>query len=333
MSEVPDWLVSIIQQAGGWISFERFMAEALYDTEHGYYQVNVSAIGRDGDFSTSGTLTQAFGEAIAHWASNRARTLFPDNDFCLIEVGAGSGDLARSLQASWSLVSDRPWRYQAVETSQRLGEQLSAMGFQVETSLSTALRSCGGRALIISNELPDAFPARQLIWQHGDWQEVGVELRDGRLVEVFVPFRDAVDAEALSEPREGQRLFVHPHYHHWLRTELAGWDRGSMLTIDYGAVSPSFECRAYREQQRQEGDAVYAMPGSQDITCDVNFSDLRRWGEDLGLSTQLSVAQWEFLEDWLPNATERAKSDEALQFVMYPFGAGGAFRVLEQQRQ
>jgi SAM-dependent MidA family methyltransferase len=63
-----------------------------------------------------------------------------------------------------------------------------------------------------------------------------------------------------------------------------------MLTIDYGANSaeeiydrrPGGTMRAYHRQQRIEGGGIYARFGRQDLTSDVNFADLVRWGEALG---------------------------------------------------
>ncbi|WP_309380718.1 SAM-dependent methyltransferase [Cerasicoccus frondis] len=336
MPKCESWLADLIQREGGAITFAQFMGFALYDHTHGYYGAQVRQVGADGDFSTSATLCPAFGEAIARWAKARTAEDFPNGDFHLIEVGAGVGALAESVLKAWRKIGEPDVAYSAVETSPGLREALAPkaaeLGFTVRDGIPDALAAAQGRAIIFSNELVDAFPARQLCWDGDDWREVGLRLVEGELVEGLLPFTDPVDADAPAKPRQGQRIFIHPSYHAWLQTELADWQRGRMLTIDYGAAYPAGEVRAYRNQDGIDGDEIYAHAGQQDLTCDVNFADLQRWGEQLGWQTISLLPQAGFLNQWIPDAETRAKLDPALAFLANPFGAGGAFQTLEQQR-
>ncbi len=335
MATCEPWLAPLIEAAGGSVTFEQFMAHALYDPEHGYYAAQVVNVGRTGDFSTAATLCPAFGEALAHWAAKRAREDFPQGHFAIIEVGAGNGQLAENFLKAWRNRGIPATAYIAVENSPplraSLNERAKSCDFQVMDSLKDALKQCSGRAIIFHNELVDAFPARQLCWDGEDWREVGLRLQSDQLIEGLLRFTDAVDADAPGRVRPGQRIFIHPSYHAWLREQLAGWEAGRMLTIDYGAAYPASECRAYRGQERIEGNAIYANAGQQDITCDINFTDLQRWGEQLGRPTVGLAPQAEFLETWLPDLAARRERDEALAFLANPFGAGGAFLMLEQR--
>jgi len=330
------WIGEIVEQAGGWISFERFMAEALYHPEFGYYSSSVRRVGKSGDFSTSATLCPAFAEAIARWANARLRDEFAGAEVALIEVGAGGGDLAANLRAAQITLGLLTPDYYAVEPSpplqEVLRERVEGLGVAICNTVPEALASCGGQALVFSNELVDAFPARQLVWQEGDWREIVVEARDGALAEAAIPFTDPVDAEAPAKPGDGERIFIHPRYYRWMAENLAAWRTGAMLTIDYGSKQPAREARGYRAHDRKGADSLYAAPGQQDLTCDVNFRDLQRWGEGLGWTTAGLEPQFDFLERWLPHCEQRAAQDEALQFLRNPMGAGGAFQVLEQQR-
>jgi SAM-dependent MidA family methyltransferase len=101
-----------------------------------------------------------------------------------------------------------------------------------------------------------------------------------------------------------------------------------MLTIDYGAEvevlyhrRPRGSLRAYLMQQRIEGPGIYENPGRQDLTADVNFTDLERWSAPWAKTVRL-VSQRDFLRPF-------AGPEDAA--VMDEHGAGGAFRVLEQQ--
>jgi SAM-dependent MidA family methyltransferase len=72
---------------------------------------------------------------------------------------------------------------------------------------------------------------------------------------------------------------------------------------------------------------VYARFGKQDLTADVNFSDLTEWGLQLGWENNRLTTQREFLQTWCPHP----KSGENDLILDSPEGAGAAFKVLEQQ--
>ena len=72
------------------------------------------------------------------------------------------------------------------------------------------------------------------------------------------------------------------------------------------------------------GPAVYQNPGRQDITCDVNYSDLIQWGEELGMKTLSLRSQAEFLQPFCDGS-------DADTFLQSSAGAGGAFQVLLQE--
>ncbi len=111
-----------------------------------------------------------------------------------------------------------------------------------------------------------------------------------------------------------------------------------MLTLDYGAEFPALyhrkskgTLRAYQAHQRFSGPEIYEFMGRRDITADVNFSDLRRWGEALGWQADPLETQREFLQKRLPNFEHRASKDPALAFLSEEHGAGGEFKVLMQR--
>jgi len=95
-----------------------------------------------------------------------------------------------------------------------------------------------------------------------------------------------------------------------------------MITIDYGDLMPGLyhrrpagTLRGYAHHQRLSGQEIYQAPGRLDLTADVNFSDLEKWGEDLGWKTTRHGTLAEFLPP--------ANSPQFLE-------AAKAFRVLEQ---
>ena len=333
------------------------MAAALFDPATGYYAARVRAVGRTGDFSTTATLHPALGEALARWAWARRRevTVGARGRWHVVELGPGGGQLAASFLRALG-----PWRrlgltLHLVEVSPALraaqGQQLRPWRKRVRwhAGVAEALTAADGRALVFSNEFADAFPCR--VWERRDgrWQEVGVARSGGSgavPVEQLLPgdppegLSGVFEENLLPGLREGQRVETHGRFRDFLARELApGWRAGRLLTIDYGDELPALyyrrprgTLRAYFRHQVLTGPEVYARPGHQDITADMNFTDLRRWGWELGFGEgdPALQTQAEFLGRWLPGVTRRAARDPALAFLLDPHGAGGAFRVLEQ---
>jgi SAM-dependent MidA family methyltransferase len=106
-----------------------------------------------------------------------------------------------------------------------------------------------------------------------------------------------------------------------------------MLTIDYGdqqmaqrRLPVQGTLRAYWKHQRFTGREIYARFGKQDITADVNFSDLIRWGEELGWRSELLATQREFLGTRLTPSQIGMTSGR----FSTTSDAGDAFMVLEQ---
>ena len=333
--------------------FREWMGRALFDPERGYYTTGIRAIGRGGDFSTSATVGGLLGEGIAGWLRQAARA--QRGVRAVIEVGGGDGSLAAAVRTHLGWWRRRRLRWHMVEVSPVLqAKQMARLGRDHVTwheSMSAALEACGGRAFIFHNELVDAFPVTLLQWDAGAaaWREVWVrkegerwreETRDAAVTLMMLQENTSLIPERWPGGilRDGQRVELHTSYREWLRSWSGAWREGLMLTLDYGALFPQLyhrqprgTLRAYLGQQRLTGAEVYERMGRQDITSDVNFSDVRRWGaeqgwKDLGLETQA-----EFLDRHIPGLRSRAGQDAAAAFVADPDGAGVAFKALVQQ--
>ncbi len=277
-SEKLAFLRGLQEELGGAIPFERWMAEALYHEKFGYYTAHIREVGRQGDFTTWPARETNIAQAIAAWVRSTKACH-------IIEVGAGSGQLAEAgLKAlGWW---NKP-RYHIVEISPVLqGQQQKRLGRKAHwhRSLAEALSQCEGQAVIISNELVDAFPCRILQRKDEGWSELALRIENGKILEVWRNTSAPDSTVAAEQWPEGQRVEIHESYRHWLAENLAGWKGGAMLTIDYGDTCPGLyhrrprgTLRAYAHHQRLEGAEAYGAFGQRDLTVDVNFSDLIRW--------------------------------------------------------
>lgn len=337
--DLPSFLRLLQEECEGVIPFERFMREALYHPRFGYYSAHIADVGPRGDFSTSATLDQGLGMAIAVWVKERSKA-FKWNRTSVIEVGAGSGSLASTVLRSLGWLKRLSTDYTIIETSpvlrRRQQELLKGRRVVWNNSVEEALQRSGGRALIFSNELVDAFPCRLFECTDTAWKELGVSIgTDGSLREVFLEKTpNQNEFSTFSHVPKGQRIERHDSYRDWLKSWIHHWREGSMLTIDYGDAEehlyerrPQGSLRAYWKHQRHTGIDVYARFGRQDITADINFSDLIDWGKETACKTISLTTQREFLMTWLP---ERKLRKISKRFVSTG-DAGDAFRILEQE--
>lgn len=273
----------------------------------------------------------------------------------LVEISPVLRAIQEERLRPWAGGDDgRRWRW-------RRGAAMRPARVCWHADVASALAAAGGRALVFANEFVDAFPCR--VWERraGRWREVGLmwpEKREGgqdatpaavpteRLADDDPPadLSSVFDERCFPQPREGQRVETHGRYRDFLARELApAWRAGRLLTVDYGDELPGLYHRRprgtrrayFRHQTLTGAEEFYARPGQQDLTADVNFTDLRRWGRELGFGegepAPLAATQAEFLHRWLPGVGRRAASDPGLAFLLNPEGAGGAFRVLEQR--
>jgi SAM-dependent MidA family methyltransferase len=332
LSGALEFLLRLQSECGGVISVERYMQEALYHPEFGYYARNIRTVGRRGDFATSASLGEALGSGIARWIK---RHRLPGKSWHVIEAGAGTGELARTALRRLGLWGRRGLTYHIVETSPvlRAEQQRALPQFRIvwHDSMSDALTACDGRALIFSNELIDAFPCRLFERRNGQWLEVGVRIEDGRVIEQAFP-RTPPDGLPADLP-DGQRIEVHAAAAEWIATWSSAVREARMLTIDYGDTMPALyhrrirgTLRAYFHHQRFEGMEIYHRFGKQDLTADVNFTDLRDWTERCGWRTLALTTQAGFLAAY---GATRAGLHDAL--LADHTGAGAAFKVLEQE--
>lgn len=288
-----------IRDAGGWISFARYMELALYAPGLGYYSAGSRKLGAAGDFVTAPELSPLFGRTLGRQLAE----LLAQDIAEVIELGAGSGALAAVLLEELAALDRLPQRYRILEVSADLRERQQAqLMFRVPALYSRVewLDHLPERinAVVIGNEVLDALPVHRVRVDQGRIEEIGVIAHDGAYAWARRPAAAALAAAVplqLPDDYETEINLAAPALVADLARRL---DRGVLLFIDYG-----FPAQEFFHPQRNRGtlmchyrhhahDDPFLWPGLQDITAHVDFSAIARAGAALDLLGYANQAQF-----------------------------------------
>src|SRR6202041_3411002 len=177
-----DHIAAEIQDAGGWLSFERFMDLALYAPGLGYYSGGAAKLGAGGDFTTAPEVSRLFGACVAVQC---AEVLREASAGTVLEIGAGSGRLAADLLARLETLDQLPENYWILEVSadlrqrqrEHLEKRLPQLIHRVHWLDRPPEESFDG--VILANEVLDALPVARFRWRLEKVEELGVKIRGG----------------------------------------------------------------------------------------------------------------------------------------------------------
>jgi SAM-dependent MidA family methyltransferase len=332
-------------QAGGWLSFDDFMALALYTPGLGYYANDSRKFGSmpesGSDFVTAPELTPLFGQTLA---AQVAQALAETGTNELWEFGAGSGALAlqllQALDATASPPTAPPVRYTIVDLSGSLRARqqatLAAYGDRVRwvSELPDAMHG-----VVVGNEVLDAMPVKLLARVHGAWFERGVALFEGQLHWADQP-TDLRPPQAI----DGEHDYlteIHPQAEAFVRTLAERLVRGAAFFIDYG-----FPEHEYYHPQRHMGTVMCHRAhqagghplrdlGLQDITAHVNFTGIALAAQDAGFEVLGYTSQARFLINCgllsnmeLTNDVNHAESRSKVHLLILEHEMGELFKVI-----
>jgi SAM-dependent MidA family methyltransferase len=338
-----------IAAQGGWISFARYMELALYAPGLGYYTAGAHKFGEAGDFITAPELSPLFGRTLARQVAD----IMADSAPHILELGAGSGKLAADMLGELERLDCLPDSYGILEVSADLRARQRALLHQRLPHLSdrvhwleTLPKTFSGA--IVANEVLDALPVHQVRWQGGSIYEIGVASAESG----FIWQQRAISDTALLQAAQHVQTGLPDAYvsevclaARGLINSLAGrLTQGAMLFIDYG-----FGAREFYHPQRHTGtlmchyrhrahDDPFFLPGLQDITAHVNFTDIAECGIDAGLELMGYTSQafflinngiTELLKDAAPeNLLDYLPLSAQLQKLTSPAEMGELFKVI-----
>ncbi len=305
-------IAAAMQQAGGWLGFDRFMELALYAPGLGYYangstkfgtlpqgtrEKDGSVTGAGSDFVTAPEMTPLFGYTLAQPV---AQALQATGTWEIWEFGAGTGALAKQLLSALKAMGQRVDRYTIVDLSESLKErQRHTLREHLDVLHWADALPEAMQGVVVGNEVLDAMPVKLLARVHGTWLERGVVLENeawawaDRPTDLRPPLEINGAHDYLTE--------VHPQAEAFVRTLGDRLERGALFLLDYGFP----EAEYYHEQRHMgtvmchrahlaDGNPLEAV-GLKDITAHVNFTGVAVAAQDAGLELLGYTSQAHFL--------------------------------------
>ena len=343
-----------VRCAGGWLSFERFMALALYAPGLGYYSAGSVKIGAGGDFVTAPELSDLFSRCVA---GPCAEVLEGGGE--ILELGAGTGRMAAAVLTELGARGRLPRRYAILEVSADLAERQRRRIAALPAALAERvvwlerLPERPVHGVILANEVLDALPCRRFTLEGGVIRELGVALQGERIIEQSAPADAALSAEwerlreQLPAPlADGYVSEIALRVAPWLAGVAGCLERGVALLFDYGLPRAH-----YYHPQRRTGtlrchfkhrvhDDPYVNLGVQDITAWVDFTRVAQAALECGIEVTGFATQAAFLlatgiERFIAEAdgpVERARRAGEARRLLLPGEMGEAFKVMALTR-
>jgi SAM-dependent MidA family methyltransferase len=346
-----------IRLAGGWIGFDDYMEFALYAAGLGYYSAGARKFGSGGDFTTAPQISRLFGGCIAKQCAEVFDELGVGS---ILEVGAGTGQLAVDVLMRLEALGRLPERYFILELSADLQERQQRRLAECVPHLQPRLRwldtlppgSFDG--VIVANEVLDALPVQRFRWHASGCEEMGVAEQDGALSWAARPasleLRAACErlAAAAEDWPDGYVSEYCPRLKDWTAAVVASLRRGVALWIDYGLPRRHYYLAERRDgtlichfRQRAHADP-FLHPGLQDISAWVDFTALAEACEDTGFELAGFATQAFFLAGlgideemrWAAggNATAFALLANQAKCLMLPGEMGESFKAMAWAR-
>lgn len=345
-------------KAEGPITFADWMRTALYSPEGYYFREDTERWGRRGDYRTSPERSSLFAATFARYFASLYEQLGRPAEWTIVDVGAGNGALAegvlQTLQryfpdvfTATAYVIDEISPDSRVRVNQRLSRFAERVSFG---SLNETHIECG---VVFSNELLDAFPVHLVKMEKGELKEMYVDVnRDHEfkfvIGEPSTP-RLADYLTACGVPlSEGQTVEINLEIEAWLKTVATSLKHGFVITVDYGAETSDLfsrtngTLRAFKSHSLS--NELLNQPGTQDLTSTVDWSLVKRFGEELGMSAVAFERQDRFLiEAGLPQQLEMEMAGAASEAeklalttsareMILPDGMARDFQVLVQRK-
>ncbi|MDE3207472.1 MAG: SAM-dependent methyltransferase [Pseudomonadota bacterium] len=345
-----EYLITRVRQ--GFYPFDEFMQDVLYKPGIGYYSSHSTKLGSDGDFITAPETSPFFGRLIAD-----LMLPFAKNGQGILELGAGTGQLALEILQELETKDALPRYYNILEVSANLRNRQQALLFSKLPHLAKRIHWLDHlpetfEGFIFGNEVLDALPCSLVRWEADGVYEVGVDLvNDSKLCFHERPLPKSTLLQEALKLREKYGLGQNGSYLSEINLAACSLTKtlasrlvyGALLFIDYG-----FGEKEYYHCERNQGTLMchyahqshpdpFMYPGLQDITAHVNFSAIYDAAIHEGLLLSGYTTQAHFLinlgilnllSNQSPASPEGIRVTQGVHKLLSPAEMGELFKVI-----
>ena len=259
------------------ITLDKFIHEALYNTEYGYY-MKQNPFGKNGDFITAPNISILFSEMIAIWIMSFWKNLKCPKKFNLTELGAGNGEMIfqiiKTLQKFPSFI--KACRITILEKSTKLKklQRIKLKKYNVKW-LENLDQIDNIPTIFVANEFFDALPIKQFIKKKNKWYERNIKfsntnvpkfldvLTDIKKIEKKINFKISYKQNFI----EYSPLCI--EYLNKISKRISSY-KGGILIIDYGYWENKMK-DSLKSIRSHKFNNILENFSNADISYDINF--------------------------------------------------------------
>ena len=284
------------------ISIDKFISNALYNKEYGYYSKK-NPFGKNGDFVTAPGITSLFSELIALWVISLWEHMDKPKIFNVVELGPGNGQMCKTLLGVFKKFpvffdSVNIFLYERSKALKNL--QKKNLNSQKVNWIKNFKKIKKGPVMFLGNEFFDAIPIKQFKKVNNILYEQYVKLENNLEIKTFLK---KADSKTIMELKKNN-LLKNQSFIEYPKQGLAELDliihtikkkSGGLLLIDYGFLKQKNQ-NTLQSVKNHKSNILFDNVGSADITSLVNFNLIKNYLKKKGLKLNNIVTQEFFLK-------------------------------------
>jgi NADH dehydrogenase [ubiquinone] 1 alpha subcomplex assembly factor 7 len=316
----------------GPLSQSRFMEIALQHPSYGYYR-SQEALGRD--FTTAPEISQMFGELLGAWSFDYYEKLGHPERISLVELGPGRGtlmvDFLRVAKQFSPFFQNLDIHLIEINTVLRKIQEKLVLHSRVNWHEKFEdIPVTPFPLIILANEFFDALPTNCYIRKENQVYERRIGLEDGDFRFILQPLRQEQGPDQTWEESPQSIELMNQICERLLQQE------GVFLFFDYGYETGSGDSLS----ALFEGEPVSPLShlGHADLSCHVNFSQLKKQALSRGLHVLGPHPQGSFLKNIgldfrkeilkHKNPSKRASLEASYARLIHPQQMGRLFKTM-----
>ena len=288
---------------GDLITLDKFIEESLYNEKFGYY-IKKNPFGAKGDFITASNISVLFSEMIAIWVISFWEKLNCPKKFNLIELGAGNGEMMKTLVSVFSKFPkfQSTCNVNILEKSKLLKEtQKTTLVSNKITWLDSLDELNNSPCIFLANEFFDALPIKQFIKKENKWYERYIKFISQKNKEyVDIPFDMKNFEKIIKFKISYKQEFIEysPQATKYLKniTNKIMNNEGGILIIDYAYTDKKMK-NTLQAVSKHKYCNILENFGNSDITYNLSLNLIDKIIKEFGIFASFKTTQKQFLTE------------------------------------